>query len=206
VIHGVALAFPSTHSPDDREVLDAALRRWAARSEAEGADGLILRMGGRQAVLDDTGSDRGSAGVSLATGRVLQRSYWSRASDTWTSVTPVALDRFPGRWGDAGWEDRASEIIADACGHVGLPRPEEVRVVWSPPMVGVPAAGPVSSRSAGSIGRFGGFRAGTSGQVRLCVHTIMRFAGRVAGPVVVGAGRFSGYGLCLPTPGPDGVA
>ena len=129
---------------------------------------------------------------------MLQRWYWARPSCDWVTVTPVALDRYPGRATDPRWEERAAASLAAACSNVGLPVPAEVEVLWGPPMPGVPPAGPRALRGAQRGARFGGYRAGTSGQLRLCVHARVRFAVEVAGPLVLGAGRFAGYGLFLP--------
>lgn len=196
IVHGIALALPAGAPASDHQTLDDAVRRWSERSQAAGAAGLVLRLGDRSVELTDLGGDANAGGTDSRS--VLGRWYWARPSRFWASVTPVALDRYPGRLTEPAWEERAAATIAAACGHVGLPLPEEVEVVWGPPMRGVPAAGPRTQRSSQHGARFGGYRAGTSGQVRLCVHARLRFSEPVAGPVVLGAGRFAGYGLFLP--------
>jgi CRISPR-associated protein Csb2 len=45
--------------------------------------------------------------------------------------------------------------------------------------------------------QFPGYKTGT-GTPRACVHAQIEFAEPVRGPVLVGAGRYLGYGLCLP--------
>lgn len=101
----------------------------------------------------------------------------------WTSVTPVALDRH-GRRGC--FDDEARKQIARACEHIGLPRP--TKIVLSPAafMDGVPHA-----RSVPALRR-------KDGSARRQVHVCLEFAEPVRGPVLIGAGRFRGHGLCIP--------
>ena len=52
---------------------------------------------------------------------------------TWTSVTPVVLDRFPkANRPDPSqrlaWEDEVRQIVRDACSRIGLPEPELIDV------------------------------------------------------------------------------
>lgn len=114
----------------------------------------------------------------------LQADVWTRASRTWASVTPVVLDRHFD--GNDKWE-RAAETVKDACERIGLPRPKEVLLHPISLIEGVPHARefPYLARK-----RDGG-----------CMHhshAIIVFESRVTGPIVVGAGRFRGYGLCRP--------
>ena len=109
---------------------------------------------------------------------------WSAPSRTWASVTPVALNRhFDGvyRW------DHAAESVRDACEHIGLPRPRDVVLQPVSTVQGVPHARefpPLARKSDG--GR------------RVHAHALLVFDEPVSGPVLVGAGRFRGYGLCRP--------
>ncbi len=198
IVHGAALALPVDSTEADRATLAQALDRWQRRSQTEGRSGLGLWLVDWSTELTDRGYDTASAYDKERARGVLERQFWARPSRSWASVTPVALDRYPGRIGDLRWDDQAAASIARACQHVGLPAPEEVQIVWGPPMRGVPAAGPSGRRPDQRGRRYGGYRAGTSGQVRLCVHARLRFAERIAGPLVLGAGRFAGYGLFLP--------
>ncbi len=101
----------------------------------------------------------------------------------WASVTPVVLDRFPK--GDAG----VGAEVARACRNAGLPAPEEVAVGRHSPVYGVPPSN-----------RFPTRRPGKAGPRRPYAHVVVRFPGAVAGPVVVGAGRYFGLGLLRPIP------
>ena len=101
----------------------------------------------------------------------------------WTSVTPVALDRH-GKHGRFGDETR--EQIARACVHIGLPRPTGIAISSTGFLVGVPHA-----RSVPALRR-------KDGSARQQVHVCLEFPEPVRGPVLIGAGRFRGYGLCMP--------
>ena len=109
---------------------------------------------------------------------------WTRASRVWASVTPVVLNRhFDGH---DKWE-RAAESVKDMCGHVGLPRPREVLLHPVSLVEGVPHARefPRLTRRRDGGRQWHG-------------HAVLIFDEPVCGPVLIGAGRFRGYGLCRP--------
>ena len=109
---------------------------------------------------------------------------WTRESRVWASVTPVVLNRhFDGK---DKWE-RAAESVKDMCGHIGLPRPCEVLLHPVSLVEGVPHA-----REYPQLTRK------NNGGRRSHNHAVIVFDEPVRGPVLVGAGRFRGYGLCRP--------
>ena len=144
---------------------------------------------------------------------ILQNETWTKPSTTWASVTPVVLDRFPksSRTDDRSeWHAEVVEIIKLSCTRAGLPEPVEVDVDSTAWYVGVPRAWAktrrIRSRREGpTTGPLGdGFPSLPSKQTRPAkpqVHVWLRFDRRVAGPVLIGAGRFQGYGLCKPIEG-----
>ena len=79
-------------------------------------------------------------------------------------------------------------MIADACVRIGLPRPIEVVARPAPLFSGAPASGhmPRMLRKDGTQKRQ--------------THAVIRFDTPVVGPVLLGAGRYRGYGLCRPLP------
>lgn len=83
----------------------------------------------------------------------------------------------------------AQRYVADACTRIGLPRPMSVEVSLAPLL---PGAQPVHAFLPWPG------RPGRTARVR--VHADIRFAEPVRGPVLLGAGRFFGLGLCLPIP------
>ncbi|MCZ0942076.1 MAG: type I-U CRISPR-associated protein Csb2 [Gammaproteobacteria bacterium] len=109
---------------------------------------------------------------------------WTKPSQIWASVTPVALNRhFDGadRW------ERAAESVKGACEDIGLPRPSEVLLHPVSLVEGVPHA-----REFPRIVRK------PDGGRRSHAHAVLVFDEPVSGPLLVGAGRFRGYGLCRP--------
>jgi CRISPR-associated protein Csb2 len=115
---------------------------------------------------------------------------WTSAN--WASVTPVLLDRHLKRKGGAAL-DEAAEIIREACVRVGLPRPAHVQVSKHSALPGAAPAWP----AAGSPAWQGWSRKASFGQRKL-FHVALGFDAPVNGPVMIGAGRFVGLGLCMP--------
>ncbi len=107
----------------------------------------------------------------------LQASTWSRASHTWASVTPIALDRWPKR------KKPAEEIVADSLTALGLPQPTRVSCSGHSPVKG--AANPRKYPS----------RRGN----RFISHAVIEWSEPIAGPLLIGADRYFGSGLCRPT-------
>ena len=107
---------------------------------------------------------------------------WTAVSRAWASVTPVVLDRhFDGR---DRWH-RAAESVKDMCVRIGLPRAGEVLLQPVSLVEGVPNA-----RDFPEMARRG------DGGRRAQNHAVVIFDEPVAGPLLLGAGRFRGYGLC----------
>jgi len=122
--------------------------------------------------------------------QALTPSRWTRAAKVWSSVTPIILDRHPKphfKKDPVRWRESCVQIIGEACERIGLPRPESIEVSPYSPITGVPAA----SRFAPPASRAGR-------PSRFHIHATLHFDEDVAGPVLLGAGRFRGYGLCLP--------
>ena len=138
----------------------------------------------------------------------LQNDAWTRPSHAWASVTPVVLDRFPKsqRTGKrTEWESEVRSIVVRSCMNAGLPHPVEVDIDSTSWHRGVPRAYSKTRRARGdneAAVRLGdGFptMAHRRGKpTRPQIHVWLRFDERVQGPVVLGAGRFLGYGLCKP--------
>ncbi|HEY6315105.1 MAG TPA: type I-U CRISPR-associated protein Csb2 [Streptosporangiaceae bacterium] len=208
-VFGIALILPASCPADDRDVVERAIRSWWAA----GFELLLpARAYGRSVrlKLEDLGIDRAdgerawpSPAIS-ARRKTTMRDYWCRPSRRWLSVTPIALDRFPGKFRSREPDTReraeqeAAACVARACVFAGLAdRPEDVRVTvrMDAPLIGIPVS-PRGRRRAGTR-QFPGYQTGT-GTPRVCVHAEIEFAEPVEGPVLVGAGRYLGYGLCLP--------
>jgi len=109
----------------------------------------------------------------------------------WSTVTPIALDR---HLKSDDWRIEAADIIAKACGNIGLPEPEHVVCFKHSAVRGAPSAWP-----AGGAPKRPNWARPTFLKGRKLVHARIVFAEPVEGPVMLGAGRFAGLGLCLPT-------
>lgn len=123
--------------------------------------------------------------------RTLDPFLWCAEAVVWGTVTPILLDRFPGdlrsRSGDIARraEQEAEGAIARACERIGLPRPRAVSLA-APCFRGGEPAERFQRRD----------RAGLAPRVR--VHALIDFGEPVRGPVLLGAGRYVGLGLCRP--------
>lgn len=132
--------------------------------------------------------------------------YTAKPSHSYATVTPVVLNRqIKARPSEAVIE--MMEDVASACEHIGLPRPQEV--MW-PGVDGPLPAVQVSRHSAweGAPSVISSRRdpAWVRWQVpdylkgRMLTHAVIRFSEPVVGPVMLGAGRYLGLGLCRPLP------
>lgn len=127
--------------------------------------------------------------TSFTPKQTLRPSTYTAPSRSWVTVTPIALDRMPKKdrsKDPAGWREEIAGIIATSCERVGLPAPVCVRVEKTPFFRG-------SLRAMPGQGGFPQLRPD-----RFQVHAQITFAQDVAGPVLLGAGRFRGYGLLRP--------
>lgn len=111
--------------------------------------------------------------------RAIQPETWRGPATRWASVTPVLLDRYPKDLLTAETES----IVADACERIGLPRPSYVLASSHAILAGVP---PTHA-----------FRR-VRKPPRPMVHVVLDFPVPVAGPMLLGAGRYRGWGLCRP--------
>lgn len=123
--------------------------------------------------------------------RTLDPLLWCGEGIVWGTVTPILLDRFPGELTSRNAaaaqkaENEAKDAIAGACERIGLPRPRVVSLA-APCFQGSPAADQFRRRD----------RRGLVPRVR--VHALIDFGTPVRGPVLLGAGRYVGLGLCRP--------
>lgn len=115
---------------------------------------------------------------------------WCGRSRAWASATPILLDRFP-EDGDPAEEAR---LVAAACRHIGLPAPSEIEIHKHSALKGAP---PVLRRARGNAAGWT-FPHGSKLANRPRRHVVLRFDETVEGPVLLGAGRYHGFGLLLP--------
>jgi CRISPR-associated protein Csb2 len=112
--------------------------------------------------------------------KALQVRNWIGPQRVWRTATPIMLSLFPRR--DLLTED----VIVQACLDSGFPEPISVRVGFAPMMRGVPHAQGFQMKP----------RKGRP--PRPLVHAEIEFPVPVLGPVLIGAGRYVGFGACRP--------
>ncbi|HEU5150013.1 MAG TPA: type I-U CRISPR-associated protein Csb2 [Iamia sp.] len=186
MLKGIGFLLPTEVDPEERAAVHAALGRWLAAADDDGAEpnlwgaGLSGRWTIRRAPED---------GMPIT----LRRSRWATTATTWASVTPIVLDRYPdGLWRGspakrARSEEQAVASVARACTNIGLPEPVHVEIRADAPVTG-----------ALPVRRHPPFRSGRDGAARALVHAVVEFAQPVQGPVLLGRGRYLGQGLLMP--------
>jgi len=123
------------------------------------------------------------------TKRSLLPDPYLKASSRWASVTPIVLDRHLKRKDDA----EIRELVASACENAGLPRPnpERIRVGKHSAVDGTPPARPLAGEPSWLQWKLPPLL-----KTRWLTHATIDFEQQVEGPVLLGAGRFTGLGLC----------
>ena len=131
--------------------------------------------------------------------KTLRPTWWARPARRWATATPIALDRNPGDLLAADPERRraafveAQRSVEESLAHIGLPMPLELDIVRSCVLPGT-----AKPRN------YPRFPAESSKTQRVLVHARIVFDEPVRGPLLVGAGRYQGLGLCWPVDGEVG--
>ncbi len=165
---GVGLVFPADTAREERRLALQAVAR---------VRHLALGRLGRWRI---AGERRSSPPWNL---RPEAWTAFPRGATHWSTVTPVVFDRHPKNKERAAYEREVAAMIAGGCMRIGLPRPREVIVTQISAHPGVPPAFefPRLRRKDGSERRH--------------THAILVFDRPVCGPVLIGAGRYRGYGV-----------
>lgn len=179
---GFAAVLPRDISSEDRSAVVGALAAFAHVDRGGGAYARVHLFG------DAVWSLERVAAPSRAS---LRPERWCGGGTLWASATPVVLDRFP----DRGDPIEEAQLIAAACRNIGLPEPVEVEVHKHSAVTGAPSAYP---SGGGRSGLAWSFPPSAKFVRRPRRHVVLRFGERVEGPVLLGAARFHGLGLCLP--------
>lgn len=195
-ILGVALLLPREITDQHREAVFRSLANW---QEDNGTQVRLSSTSGQPIEF------RLTATSELPSRKTLERQWWFGPGGVWRTVTPIALDHFPGDLRHRRTEVRtkaereAEQSIRQSCLNVDLPAPVSVTLSFVGLLKGVPAAR--ASRGDRRWSGFPAYRTGASNQPRVCIHAEIVFGEEVEGPLVLGAGRYLGYGLCLPARG-----
>jgi len=175
-IMGFVMALPRGIQPESEHELCKVLGRCL---EASGRDSLRL-LAGRAGACELRIEDR------VKPPRTLQEATWVAESRSWASVTPVVLDKLAPRRhvNDDSW---AANQIVHSCVRQGLPKPVGVAILPVSRFTGAPPARafPALMRKSDNVKRWH-------------VHAQLYFEEPVRGPLVLGAGRYRGMGLCRP--------
>lgn len=181
---GCALVLPRDLPAGDRALLLRLVAKWEME---RGNDHGELTLAGRTLPPIQLRRVDVSAKVALDPRR------WSRSSARFVTATPIALDRNPGHLRsnrDAATRKAALEAqqsISEACLRVVGISPVSVEVSLAPLLPG-----------AQHVREFLPWPGRSDRTPRVRVHADIRFAAPVSGPLLVGAGRYFGLGLCLP--------
>lgn len=170
-IMGFAVLFPENATATERKQLEQGLRRLET-----------LKLG----VLGIWRLHLIESEALASIAKTLRPNTYVDASQYWASVTPVAFGRHPKK--QAGKD--VLSLIAQNCREIGLPEPVSANIVRAGKFHAVPLAGE--------------FKQSTDLQRclylkdKLLAHIELRFDRPVSGPLILGAGRFLGLGLCRP--------
>ncbi|WP_336248941.1 type I-U CRISPR-associated protein Csb2 [Stomatohabitans albus] len=184
---GVVLILPEPDDQQDRLNVYQAIGAWEQANDDSQELGTVR--------LFSSGGDR-TVFKRNPTSRVktLQLDTWRKPSSIWVTTTPIVLDRNPKHFGHASASKhdaaatKAIDSIVRACRDQGLPEPVSVQVQRQP----------FFSESY-DCKRFDPIEIG--GRRRFLIHARIQFKEPVQGPLVLGAGRFFGMGLCAPEVG-----
>ncbi len=183
-IMGCALVLPRQLPTSDRETLLRLVARW--EKERSDKRGNLTLAGGS---LPPYTVRR----VDVSAKRSLSPELWCRASTRFITATPIALDKNPGnlRSNRDGTARKAAleaqHSISDACLRVVGVRPVSVEVSLAPLLPG-----------AQHVREFLPWPGRPGRTPRVRVHADICFEKSVQGPLLLGAGRYFGLGLCLP--------
>lgn len=181
---GCALVLPHDLPKNDRELLLRLVAKWEKERSDEQRNLTLAGSTLRSFVIRR---------VDVSAKAALDPVRWCRASKHFLTATPIALDKNPGNLrsnqdGAAGKAALAAQqSISDACLRVVGVRPCSVDVSLAPLLLG--------AQHVRDFLPWPG-RPGRTARVR--VHADIRFEVPVRGPLLLGAGRYFGLGLCLP--------
>jgi CRISPR-associated protein Csb2 len=123
--------------------------------------------------------------------RSLDPAPYVAVAKTWATCTPLVFDRHLKTKGNAERDGEIIQLLRQTCLNAGLPEPARIAASKHSAMQGAPSAYP-----SGRAPRWTGWRLPKSLASRQLTHAVLQFKEPVRGPVILGAGRFVGLGLC----------
>ena len=183
-IMGCALVLPRVISSNDKETLLRLIAKWEQeRSEKNGC--LTITNGTLRPFLVRR--------VDIPSKWSLSPERWCRTAKTFVTATPIALDKYPGnlRSNRDGTAEKAAlesqRSISEACERIVGVRPTSIEISLPPILSG-----------SQDVRRFPSTSVRPGKPPRVFVHAVIKFENQVRGPLLLGAGRYFGLGLCLP--------
>jgi len=171
---GLALLWPRVMADEERSAALKILATFLRQGHGE----LHFGPSGSWRIALDVASDRAS----------LRAERYARTARRWGTVLPLVLDRHPKNKPN---RDLAA-IVAQACLNVGLPE-HAVDGLRIEPQQYSPISGAPSVRAVADV-----LPKDSPYRGRPMRHVAISFAELIRGPLVLGAGRYRGLGLCLP--------
>lgn len=174
---GLALVWPRRTESDDRR---GVLKSVASFLKEDGGKTGLLYFGreGSWSLALEPEPNKAS----------LRSARYSRPSRRWGTILPAILDRHP----KDKPGDRLADIIVKACFNIGLPKEAidglEVEIHKYGPVKGAPSVDEVLQ----ALPEDSPYRN------RPLAHLVLTFPQPIRGPLILGAGRYRGLGLCLP--------
>lgn len=195
-LHGFAVLLPANTSDSDRRRIAQAI--WKVRKVW--CNSVSGSPSSDTALAFDWQVDPVTAGERLKT---LQPQRYMGVSRLWATVTPMVFGHCLRKLD----ERRTFRIVADSCEAIGLPRPMGVRVSPTGMVRAVPQSYTFPTLSDKGKPVWVRYRGGKytvpkrlpgGASVRMRYHVALEFDEAVRGPIVIGAGRYYGMGLCVP--------
>jgi CRISPR-associated protein Csb2 len=164
---GIGVVLPDDIGDGNRDIIDDTLMGSKDSKTSVRLDELTLGAMGEMGVKYDSEPDL----------RTLDRARYEGPSKRWATVTPYVFGRYPRK-------KSQSEVIAESCRRVGLPRPpKSIKTMDTSPLNGVPQTSDFLYDEAHFDSN------------KLKKHVVFEFEKPVEGPIMIGAGRYFGSGL-----------
>jgi CRISPR-associated protein Csb2 len=179
---GFAVVMPREIETEDRRLVLQALASFAHLDKGEEANAELRLSNTMLWRVERTASPSRAS---------LKPARWCATADAWGSATPVLLDRFP----EHNDPIEEASLIAKACRNIGVPEPMEIEIHKHSALRGAPSAYPPGGNRHGPDWSFPESAKFANRPRR---HVVLRFATPVEGPILIGAGRFHGFGQCMP--------
>jgi CRISPR-associated protein Csb2 len=180
-ILGMAIAIPCETTAEEEQGLYAAL----ARKMAD--DGTFqLRLGKKGFGIFSY--------VDTPHQYTLKERTWNRHCCKWASVTPIVMNQAAKKNDYTDLEAWASQQISLSCEHQGLPRPTSIAIS---PISFLKGSFPCYARGSQLTGFFPRYET-KQGMKPYLFHAKLTFPVEISGPLLLGSGRYRGYGLCKP--------